>query len=169
MNREQIIHQLFTGKNFNDCIGKMEPAALREDLRQEVILIICELDPDLLIGLWERRELEFYTVKVILTQTRGNRTSFYKKFRDSSVLHTDTFPELSASGIDIEERQLREMIEDMAVEEVDKLYWYNRGLIELYKKHGNFRAIEKETGIPYTSCFKSIKKSFTEIRQKLQA
>ena len=55
----------------------------------------------------------------------------------------------------------------MAIEEIDKLYWYNKGLIALYQRYGNFRAIEKETGIPWESCYKTIKKSFKEIKEKV--
>lgn len=170
MERQQIIHNLFTGKNFNDCLNKMEPEHLREDLRQEVILIICELAPGRLEGLHDRGELEFFTVKVILNQIKSSTSPFAKKYRSHTVTIEDCTPKRieqhATCIIDIEERLLREAIEDMAVEEVDRLYWYNKGLVELYIKHGNFRAIQKETGIPWPSAYKTIKQSLNEVKLK---
>jgi hypothetical protein len=42
VTRNQIIENLFTGTNFNDCICKMEPQHLQQDLKMEVISIVCE-------------------------------------------------------------------------------------------------------------------------------
>lgn len=141
----------------------MEPAHLREDLRQEVILIICELPDEKLIGLYERGELEFYTVRVMLNHLKNSSNSFSKKFRN--ICHP--LPEKDIKDdIDFEERKIREMIEEMAIQEIDKQYWYNKGLIALYCKHGNFRAIEKETGIPWPSVYKTIRNTFNEIKNK---
>lgn len=161
MTRNQIISNLFTGKNFCDCISKMEPVQLREDLRQEVILIICELPAPKIRQLHKDKALEFYTVRVILNLIKSKSSPFAKKFRGVTEELND---KQQADEMQIEERQLKELIEDMALEEVDKLYWYNKGLIELYLKFGNFRAIEKATRIPLSSCYATIKKSFNEIK-----
>gem|GEM_PF-849360 len=194
MTRNQIIEKLYTGKNFNDCIGKMEPDHLREDLKMEVIAIVCEIPEEKIIGLAERKELDFFVVKIILNQIKSNSSPFAKKYRQHLVeyngLHVNGEWENSKQGreftkdeitfftkrsqaieadfnIDIEERELRELVEDMALEEIDREYWYNKGLIHLYLKHGNYRAIQAETGIPYISAYKTIQKSFKNIKQKV--
>ena len=164
MTKNQIIEKLFTGKNFRDCINKMEPDHLREDLKQEVILIICELPDDKVLQLHRDKALEFFTVRVILNQIKSKTSPFAKTYR--AVTQELTNNEI-ADDIELEERELREMIEDMAIEEIDKLHWYNKGLIELYVKFGNFRAVAKETAIPFTSCYDTIRKSFQEIKNKV--
>ena len=164
LTKNQIIATLFTGKNFCDCIKKIQPEHLREDLKQEVILVICELSEEKIQGLHLRKQLEFYTVRIILNMVKNSNHPFSKKFR---TIHCElTNNEISENIVD-EERQLREDIEDMAIEEIDRLYWYDKGLIELYMKHGNFRAIEKVTGIPYVSCYHNIKKSLKHIKCKV--
>ena len=142
----------------------MEPDYLRDDLRQEVILVICELSDEKVHQLHNDKGLEFYTVRVILNMLKNSKNPFAKKYR---TINQELTNHEVADNIEIEERELREMIEDMAVEEIDKLHWYNKGLIELYIQHGNFRAIEKETGIPFGSCYKTIKKSFNQIKLKV--
>lgn len=164
MNKPQIITALFNGKNFCDCISKIKPEHLQEDLKQEVILVICELSEEKIQGLHLRKELEFYTVRVILNMIKNPKNQFAKKFRNN---HNELTNNEIADNIIDQERQLREDVEDMAIEEIDRLYWYDRGLIELYVQHGNFRAIEKVTGIPYVSCYHNIKKSFKNIKCKV--
>lgn len=180
MTRDKIIADLFTGKNFTDCIAKMEPEQLRDDLKQEVILIICELDEGKLIGLWQRKELEFFTVRVILNQIKSNSSPFARKFRNNLLMFMDEVnddmqglnvsPNWVHSDIspdEFEERLVHEEVQALAIEEINKLHWYHRGLIELYSKHGNYRAIEKETGIPFGSCYKSIRKALDGIKNRV--
>ena len=68
---------------------------------------------------------------------------------------------------DHEEREAREEVEDRALQEIDNLYWYNKGIIKLYMKHGNYRAIEKDTRIPYSSAYKTVQKSIEIIKEKV--
>lgn len=182
MTKNQIITALFTGKNFNDCLAKMEPDHLREDLRQEVILVICELSDERIYQLNKDGALEFFTVRVILNQIKSKTSPFYKKYRNTILCYVDDVTDM-AEGRNIntglttnnetfieekEERRLREEIEDIALSEIDSLHWYNKGLIELYMRHGNFRAIEAETGIPLSSCYKTIKKSLKQIKYRVK-
>lgn len=195
MTRTQIIEQLFTGKNFNDCINKMEPDYLREDLKMEVALIVCEWSEEKIVGLHDRKELEFFVVRVILNQIQSSSSPFFKKFRQTSVdvvyeenrkedfytalehynrmpgkrehentaVFTPSFIEEEGQTMD---RQVREDMEDKALREIENLYWYNAELVKLYMLHGNYRAIELQTGIPFVSCYHTIRKSFKELKQK---
>lgn len=165
MTRNQIIEQLFTGKNFLECISKMEPEHLRDDLKQEVMLIVCEWPEDKVRGLWQRKELEFYVVRVILNLIRSNTSPFYKKFRTLSE-QLNGFE--IADDYDHEEREIREGLQDIALGEINKLYWYDAELLRLYLQLGSFRAIERETKIPYVSCFKSVKKSLAILKTKAE-
>lgn len=50
---------------------------------------------------------------------------------------------------------------------VDELYWYDKEILMLYIQLGNYRAIEKKTGIPYASAYKTVQKVIKEIKQKV--
>lgn len=192
MTRTQIIEQLFTGKNFNDCINKMEPRHLRDDLKMEVMAIICEWPEEKIIGLHQRKELDFFVVRVILNQIQSNSSPFYKKYRrwieeydeqvgaGDYVRHGKGVAEAKHRAWivekatlqaylqeeAIEDRLNREDMEDKALSEIENLYWYNAELVKLYMLHGNYRAIEEQTGIPFVSCYHTIRKSFKELKQK---
>lgn len=193
-SKQEIITALYNGQNFNDCLQKMEPAHLREDLKQEVALIVCEWPEEKIQQLHEKKQLEFYVVRVILNQIASNTSPFHKKYRRIVVewadqffgeYDTDTWIDDNINHIynsskgrnflkmqdreemtDHEERQLREHIEDIALAEIDKLYWYDKEMILLYKQVGSFRAMEEKTKIPFVSCFKNVKKSLETLKRR---
>jgi hypothetical protein len=69
----------------------------------------------------------------------------------------------------MDERLIREELEDYTIEQIDSLYWYDAEMIKMYLKHGTYRAIMAETNIPYISCYKNIQKSLETLRQKALA
>lgn len=162
-SKNQIIEALFNGKNFTECISRMEPEHLRDDLRQEVILKICEQSEDKIIGLHQRGELEFYTVRIILNESRNKNNGFARKYLSKTV-------ELSGAEVsddsDFEQRMIREELEDYAISEIESLYWYDSELLKMYMNLGTFRAIQELTGIPHVSCFKTIKKAMATLKRR---
>lgn len=162
--RNQIIEELYNSREFNDCIAKMEPEHLRDDLKAEVILILLEIDESKLIEIYSKRALNFFTARIIMNQFFSTTSPFYKKYRQEMSEINDRF---AYEEMDMEDRATREEMEDRAMKEIDNLYWYNSGIVKLYMKHGNYRAIQEDTGIPYSSAYKTIQKSFQEIKQKV--
>lgn len=164
MGKNEIVAELFVSKEFNDCIEKMEPEHLRDDLRAEVTLILLETDEGKLIEIYRSGGLKFYTVRIILNLIQSKTSLFYKMYRQQMTELNDRF---AYEEIDIEERATREEVEEKALSEVDNLYWYNKEMVRLYLQHGNYRAIEEITRIPYSSAYKTIQKSFQEIKLKV--
>lgn len=189
LTKNQIIENLFVGKNFNDCIEKMDPPHLRDDLKMEVIGIVCEWPEDKVVKLFEDKVLDFVVVRVILNQIQSNSSPFFYKYRqpfeDFSEYGAETFGSGNArnkhtsrigayvdktnedTADDVAERLLREELEDFTIAEIDNLYWYDSEMIKLYLKHGTFRAIQEHVGIPYISCYKNIQKSLAILRKKV--
>lgn len=190
MDRNEIVTELYNSREFNDCISKMEPEHLRDDLKAEVTLILLETDESRLIEIQAKGALKYYTVRIILNLIQSKTSLFYKKYRQqftpigirqdySGNNYVDEMIRIGKSfdkatmdfqltqEEDHKEREAREDIEEQAMSEIDNLYWYNAGIVKLYMKHGNYRAIEEDTGIPYSSAYKTIQKSFQEIRQKV--
>ncbi len=166
--RNQIIEELFVGKNFNNCISKMEPDHLQEDLKMEVISIVCEWPNEKVIELHKKKELEFYVVRVVLNQIKSNTSHFHKKYRKTytPIENSNLIVVHKCQDEPIDERMIREEAEDLALDEINRLYWYDAEMIRLYLKLGSFRAIEEHTGIPFISCYKNIKKSLVILKKR---
>ena len=162
--KNEIIAELYESREFNECIGKMEPDYLRDDLRSEVVLILLETDESKLIEMHNKGVLKFFTARIIINQVFSVTSPFYKKYRQQSAQLNDRY---AYEFTDLEEREQREQVEDKAMNEIDNLYWYNKEMVRLYLQHGNYRAIEEITRIPYSSAYKTIQKSFQEIKQKV--
>lgn len=160
MTKNEILSELFTSKDFNQCIRKMKPESLQDELKAEVALILCEKPEDLIIGLADRKELRFYTVRIILNLIQSNTSQFYKKFRVNNL----ELSEISEPTIiEYDERK------DTAISEIDNLYWYDREILKLYAEHGTYRKVEEVTGIPFESVYKTVMKNCKIIRDRLQA
>lgn len=194
MTKDRILTDLFKSEEFNSCIGKMKPAHLQDDLRSEVILILCESDEEKILNLHESGGLRYYTVRIILNLIQSSSSPFYKKYRSMFDTRDPKATQNDKSGIDngdaylesllqqeaesdqeyagqvfsiLEKREVKENQEDAALLAVDDLYWYDQQIVKLYMRLGNFRAIEKETGIPWESCYKTFKKACKQIKDKV--
>lgn len=183
MTRSQILSQFFTSKDFNDCIKKMEPVNLQDDLKAEVGLILCEMPEDKINGLWERKELKFYTVRIILNLVKSSSSPFYKKFRGKAdmIIADNYFSDIFAKADYFSDTQAKlfnniqsslvhedyDPIKDIAIAEIDNLYWYDREVLKLYAEHGTYRKVEEVTGIPFESIYKTVKKGCIQIRKKV--
>ena len=119
MTRAQILSDLFTSKDFTQCISKMEPVSLQDELKAEVALILCEMDEDKLIGLAERDELKYYTVRIIINQIQSKSSPFYKKFRKLGISYSTVYKLQSTSH---ETFDLSRIDARFAKEEHDELY-----------------------------------------------
>lgn len=171
LTKNEIISDLFKSKDFNSCIAKMKPTHLQDDLKSEVILILCESSDDKIQGLHASGGLKFYTVRIILNLIQSNTSPFYKKFRSGheelQQIETASNQEYAGQVFSLSERADKEKSEDLALLEIENLYWYDKEIVKLYVKLGNYRAIEAETGIPFESVYKTVIRSCKQIRNKI--
>lgn len=49
VTKNDIIAQLYNDQDIANAIGKMNPVELQDDLRQEMFLVLCEMDGTRLI------------------------------------------------------------------------------------------------------------------------
>jgi hypothetical protein len=162
--KNEIVAELFNSREFNDCINKMDPEHLRDDLRSEVALILLETEDQKIMAIDQKGELRFYTVRIILNLIQSKTSPFYKKYR---MISSSFIPE---KGIEdgLNGRYHKELMEEKAMSYISKLYWYDKEIVQLYLKLGSYRAIEKDTGIPWESCYSTIRKVIKQIRNELK-
>lgn len=193
MTKNEIISALFISKDFNDCINSRCPPHLKDDLKAEIALLLCEKKECDLVELHERGQLRFYIVRVILNQLSKNG-QFYKKYRriicienktvnndehffnlhnlKSVSMHDRLF--INTTDDQLTERIKKESFEDEAVALLNEWecstitsLWYKAKLFKLYLELGNYRAVSKLTRIPFTSVHLTLKEAGKEVRAKL--
>jgi hypothetical protein len=58
MNRNSIIEKLWNSQELKDAIAKMQPEDLQDDLRSEIFKVLCEMDEDKLVDMYNRNVLK---------------------------------------------------------------------------------------------------------------
>ena len=161
MLRNEIITEFWESKSVNESFEKMQPVELQADLKAEVFLILCEMEEEKLIGLYERNELKYYMVRIMLNMIKSDRSSFFKNYRN--------YVELLEYDVEVVETDPSETYEKIELH-LQNLHWYNRELFKLYaldfKK--NAKELSRKTGIPYMSIVRSINKTKAEIKKNIK-
>ena len=161
MVKNEILAQYWTSKEVNDAFDKMHPEELRYDLKAEVFLVLCEMNEDKLVGLFERNELKFYIVRIMLNMIKSDRSTFYKNYRNYTEFVDQDFVSDDYDKIDMFEKLETNM---------DGLHWYNKEILKLYaidfKK--NAKELSRKTGIPYMSIIRTINKTKKQMKTNIR-
>ena len=165
MVKNKILAEFWDLKEVNEAFGKMQPEELRYDLKAEVFLVLCEMDEQKLIGLYERNELRFYIVRTMLNMIKSDRSTFYKNYRNHI--------QFVASDLNREIKRINDEPTDL-IDKLEKnlegLHWYNKEILKLYaidfKK--NAKELSRKTGIPYMSIVRTINKTKKQMKQNIR-
>jgi DNA-directed RNA polymerase specialized sigma24 family protein len=161
MTRHEVLDAMYRDPDVADAIGKMEPADLRDDLRQEMFLVLAELDEERLLTMAREGWVKFFLVRTMLNMIKSDRSTFYNKFRRG-------FAELKETG-DRYEAEEGEEAARYVRDAMKGLHWYEASLIELYAESGqNIAKISRDTRIPYRSLFKTIGKVKETMRKEIR-
>ena len=161
MVKNEILAQYWTSKEVNDAFEKMQPEELRYDLKAEVFLVLCEMNEEKLIGMFERNELKFYIVRIMLNMIKSDRSTFYKNYRN--------YTEFTDQDFVIDDYDKTSMFEKLE-ENMEGLHWYNKEILKLYainfKK--NAKELSRKTGIPYMSIVRTINKTKKQMKTNIR-
>ena len=175
--KKEIIEQLYLDKRFNECINKMQPEHIRDDLRNEVILVLLD-KPDAIIRiLYKKKELVFYAIRIIITYATSKTSPFYKKYCSLPQVESEAEEE------DIE-RVIREAKEERVYEILLRIKriaytknptyvkeimpaisWYNQYVLSVYMRYKTYREAEKILDIQFESIYKTVQQTIKQLRE----
>lgn len=158
MNREKIIHDLYVSKDINEAISKMQPYWLQDELRQEVFLVLCEMDEERLFQMHTDGYLKYFIVRTIINMAKSDRSNFSRTFRKVYEPIEDL-----GSNEEYDESLKVKLESSMKV-----LHWYEREIFRLFSETGNLLQVSRETNIPYRSLLKTIKKVRLLLKYKIR-
>jgi len=161
MTRAEILDKMYRDPDVADAIGKMEPAHLRDDLRQEIFTVLCELPEERLLGMHAQGWLKWFLVRTMLNMIKSDRSTFFNKFRRGMDEWNERM-EVKDQGEDATEETIEKMQEKMG-----ELHWYASKVMELYADGGNIMKLSRETHIPYRSLLKTVSKTRRKLRTEI--
>ena len=158
VNRTEIITELYLSKDINEAIGKMQPYELQDDLRQEVFLVLCEMDEDRLLKMYKDGYLKYFVVRTIVNMAKSDRSNFARTFRK-------VYEEVGDLG---SVEPYDDSINVKLNKSMEVLHWYEEQIFKLYAESGNLLQVSRDTKIPYRSLLKTVKKVKTLIKYKIR-
>lgn len=137
----------------------MHPVELQEELKSELFLRIAEIPEEKLIDLYNKRQLRFYVVRIMLNLIRSTDHKFYKKFRN----FVEYVP------IEVVEQEQTD-VSSIVKEHYESLYWYEKEIFRLYTFEFNCNAkkLSIALGIPYISVVRTINKIKQDLKTKIR-
>lgn len=126
MSKDKIIDELYRNKEIDELINYLTSNnSLKDDLKQELFIILCNMNDEKIIGLYERKEIKYYIIRIIKNQFHSSTSPFYKKYRNIINEPDEIFYPVesddSQNEIDrmIKEQKQIEQIKDIVYNKVD--------------------------------------------------
>jgi len=159
MGRNEILIEFWQSEEVNKAFSKMHPIELQDDLKSEVFLILAELPEQKLTDLYDKKQLRFYVVRIMLNLVQNSNNQFYKRYRNFVEY---TFQEIAETH--------QEDITFKVKFAVDDLHWYKKELLRLYTEEFkcNAKALSRDTGIPYMSIVRTLNITKSELKSKIR-
>ncbi len=104
----------------------MQPVELQDELKQEVFLVLCEMDTDKLFMMYEQGYLKYFIVRTILNMAKSDRSNFYRKFRQ---VYQEIPVTYESPKEDYDESLVIKLEQGMEV-----LHWYEAELLKDLRK-----------------------------------
>jgi DNA-directed RNA polymerase specialized sigma24 family protein len=166
-SRSQIIAELYESKEIASALRKMQPASLREELRQEMFVSLCSISDDKFWSIYNNNGvggLKFWLVRCMLNMIYSTSMNqpFFKNFRAKfeSIEGFDNIADVEDNS-----KQEKELLFIKVEQNRKSLSWYEDRLLKTYMDLGfNQTEVSRRTKIPYQSVVKAI----TIIRKKLR-
>jgi transposase-like protein len=138
---------------------------LWEDLRQEVAYIVLQYDRKKISELEDKGKqvFKFWIVRICCNQTNSKYGKFGRMY--ANLIPVEDILKFVKEEEPIDNSQ---EVADGITKLVDELYWYDQEILKMYVELGSVRKVSKQTGIPHTSIFITIKKIRSCIKSRLE-
>lgn len=80
-SRDRIIARWYNSKELAQALAKMEPAQLRDDLKQEMFVALCSQPADKLAEMDRQGYIGWWLFRTMKNMIQSNRSTFYNTFR----------------------------------------------------------------------------------------
>ena len=150
MTARQIIEDLYRSDELRECLSKIKPKELQDDLLQHCFLELLNKDESIIITLHSEGRFIGYVVKMMYNMVTWQNSEF-NRIKMREVLTNDF--------VHPSEEQEEEIIVPL-----NKLNWVSEKVLVLYAEHKTYRKVGEITGIPYSTIFQMVKKAKKKIK-----
>lgn len=90
MTKRQIVEEVARKGWVEQCIRTVSGGTWRseyKDLTQDILLELWDMDDKKLKGLWERKQLRYYLMRIVRNNIQSKTSRFYYRYRRFSFLN----------------------------------------------------------------------------------
>jgi len=171
MNKTKIIEWVYNNAAIDQAIKRIVKPIYYDDFKSHLILQMMEQDEDKLIKLYNKNELIYFTVSIILNQWRSNSSSFWKIYRNNGfsgkhnpIKYTDLEPNKEISDdfddlMKIDLIKLNNTVKSLLNKQYDDFLineYHKRLFIMYYFENKTYRQIQKDTEINFITVRRSV-------------
>lgn len=155
VDSRKILEDIYKSKDLKDCISKIRPIDIQQDVLQCTFTELLLKDEKLILDLYLRNKLMAYIVKMIYNMVRWERGSF--RSSQSKEVFVEELPEV------VDEQKI-----EIIVVPLQKIHWYEAKILELYAELGTYRKVAEVTGIPHISIFHTVQNARRNIKKHIE-
>lgn len=166
----EIITTYYNSEWLKDALSKMHPEDLRDDLKQEVFLVVLEKGYDWVADAHEKGFLKWFIVRVMLNLIKSDSSKFWFMFRN--FVSTDGHEKLFSGCFDPDEERPPEPPE-LNIDEVfgktrDGLYERDMLWHYVFTFNQNALLLSRATQIPYKTVTRTLNTAKIKCRNYLE-
>ena len=142
---------------------------LSDDLFQHIWVKILELDHVKLEQIYSKGYLQFYIYRMIVNEARNPNNPFLVALKKDSVMayNYGYIERINGYEYDIESDIEFETKLQKVKENLDKLFWYDKKIFELYIEFGSLRKVSAKTGIKYGAIHQTVTKVKKQLNENI--
>jgi hypothetical protein len=161
-----IIQEMYNSKAVNKLLSNIHPEDLREDLKQELAIVLLEYNCDKLQKMYAEGNLLKFTLQVLWNMTVFKRSDYNKKFKtnDADKLNDYLRSQLNTTVIDTTpaSKLLQHKLTLNANEAHESM------IFTKYVEFKNCAKVAKYFNIPHIHVFKVVTKTKEELKNALK-
>lgn len=154
VDSKQILEEIYKSKDLKECLAKIRPVHIQQDILQYTFTELLMKDEKIIIELYAKNKLMSYIAKMLYNMVRWERGTYRKSLLKEMIV--EVLP-------DIADEQPTEII----VIPLEKIYWYDAKILELYAELGTYRKVAEVTGIPHITIYHTVNKARKNIKKHI--
>lgn len=180
-NKERILAQLADRKDIKGVIQNITEGDeyYSEELYQELFLVLCELDEERIVSMYNEKWLDWYIVRTLSNMFNSVNSRFYYNIKKPIVNKVDhvtederdmieeypappqlALPDNTGRSIEVKHQYLEEL--ETAI---NQLYWFNKEIVNHYLKLGTIKKVSEATGINTATISLTLQASRKELKE----
>ena len=167
MNCNEIIESLYKSKEVNELISKIDPESIREDLRQELAIVLLNYDCEKLKKIQAEGNLIGFTLKIIWNMSTWSYNDFYKTYKKNNIEKAIAYMEsLQESKVNLSEAKIANNILQKKLN-IDPNQAHESMIFQKYVELRSCKKVADYFGVPSIHIFEVVRKMKKELKKAI--